>query len=326
MLKPKTWLPRANKFIKDYALMLLLLVGGGYFLLGNSDVVYYAESRLSNLSEVSSFRAESIMSDASVPEPMSMMGRAKSAVSGSLFVPEAQAQGFDPEALNDRKIIKNGSLQLEVENTAESLTLVQAELANQEAYTTHQNSWEVRRGILAYNITIRVPAEKLETLSANLEKLGVKKSENYSTSDITAQYQDTANRIKNLEVRRERLRELMGRETEDVKDILEVDRELTRVQTDIDNYTSTQRQRDTDVTYSTLQLTLNPEPEIGDFSNPDWNLENSWKVAVNDFMHDARGIVDKLIRIGVYTLIWLPILLVLWGLKRWLFGGKKKKK
>lgn len=324
MLNLKSRFRSVNQFLKDYAFVLLLLLGGGLWLSGGTTNVYPEVMRSQSVSSFSGY-SEKAMDMAMSDEAEPMFARSKQMIANSIMPPQAQAQGFDPDGLDDRKIIKNGSLQLEVENTEESLGLVSAELKAQKAYITHQNSWEIRRGTLAYNLTIRVPAGSLETLSKNLEKLGLKKSENYSTSDVTSQYRDTANRIKNLEVRRERLRELMGRETENVSDVLEIDRELSRVQTDIDNYTSTQKRRDTDVTYSSLQLTLNPEPEIGDFSSPDWNLESSWKTAVNDFFFDAREIVNKIIRVVVYTPIWLPILLIFWGLKRWMFGGKKKK-
>ena len=324
----KTGIKSINQFLKDYALVVIVLLGAGlYFTSGNEN---FSSQRLDIVSQSASISGramnESMELDMAYSESPSMASRAKMAMSDAIMPPNADAQGFDPSDLADRKIVKNGTLQLEVENTEESLGIVEAELVTQEAYITHQNSWEVRRGTLAYNVTIRVPAENLEILSENLEKLGLKKSENYSTADITAQYRDTANRVKNLEVRRDRLRALMERETENISDVLEIDRELSRVQDDIDNLSNTQTRRDTDVAYSTLQLTLSPQPEIGDFSSPDWNVQASWKTAVNDFIHDARDVVDKLIRAFVYTPIWLPILLILLGLKRWIFGSKKKKK
>lgn len=324
----KTGLKFINQFLKDYALLLIvLLVAGVYFISGTPSLQPRTLSKLMN--QTASYggmaREEAMEMDMAYSPAPSMVSRAKMAVSDSIQPSTALAQDFDPEGLNDRKIVKNGSLQIEVEDTEESLGLVKAELSTQKAYITHQNSWEVRRGTLAYNVTIRVPADNLETLSANLEKLGIKKSEDYSTSDITAQYRDTDNRIKNLEVRRDRLRALMERETKNISDVLEIDRELSRVQDEIDNLSNTQTRHDTDVAYSILQLTLSPQPEIGDFSSPDWNLDTSWKSAVNDFIHDARNVVDKIIRAFVYTPIWLPLLLILWGLKRLLFGGKKKK-
>lgn len=324
----KTRLRGANQFLKDYALVLLLALGAGYWLLGNlgnGGNHYYRE--VANQSYDSYAQEESLEMMADMAAPTASFSRVQTAAGKIMLPPIGNAQGFDPEAADDeRKIVKNGSLQLEVESPEESLELVEGELATQKAYITHQNSWEVRRGTLAYNLTIRVPADNLETLSANLEKLGLKKGENYSTADITAQYADTANTIKNKEASRERLRELMARETDNIGELLNIERELTRIQTEIDRLNSTQKQRNTDVAYSTLQLTLNPEPEIGDFSSPDWNLQNSWKQAVNDFIHDARSIVESLIFVVVYTPIWLPIILIGWGLKRLIFGKKKNKK
>jgi DNA-binding transcriptional regulator GbsR (MarR family) len=321
----KSGLKSINHFIGQYAFVLLLVGAAVYYFLNQDGNI--VGPRFSNeIAQSLSYGNESMDASLAYDSRSPMASRAKSAVNDMIRPPVVRAQGFDPEALSDRKIIKNGSLQLEVADTEESLAIVEAEILNQDAYVTHQDSWEVRRGTLAYNLTIRVPAENLEILSENLEKIGLKKSENFSTADITAQYRDTANRIQNLESRRDRLRELMERETETITDVLEIDRELANVQDELDQLNTTQKNRDTDVAYSTLQLTLNPQPEIGDFSSPDWNLQASWKTAVNDFIFDARDVVDKLIRAFVYTPIWLPLLLILWGVKRLIFGGPKKEK
>lgn len=246
-------------------------------------------------------------------------------IGGGGIVPQAMADGFDPES-EDKKVVKNGSLNIEVEETEAGRALAEAEVSAVDGAVSHLNSWEVRTGVLAYSMTVRVPADKLEVLVENLAKLGVKKSENYSTSDITAQYNDTENQIKNLESRRDRLRKLMEFETESLSDVLQVDRELNQVQNQLDNYKRTQQRRDTDVAFSTLRLTINPEPTVGDFSNPDWNIERSWKTALNDFIASSQSIVDKAIRLLVYLPIWLPVLLILWWLKRRYIGTKTSKK
>jgi len=326
----KSGLKSINHFLAQYAFVILLVGGAGYYFLAQDKNFpsprFLTESRQST--SFDGYAGNDVMEESMAYDMAAspVASRAKMTVSDMIRPPEVNAQGFDPEGLEDRKIIRNGSLQLEVEDTEESLAIIEAELFSQQAYITHQDSWEVRRGTLAYNLTIRVPAEKLDVLSENLEKIGLKKSESYSTQDSTAQYRDTDNRITNLESRRDRLRELMERETETITDVLEIDRELANVQDELDRLNATQKSRDTDVSYSTLQLSLTPQPEIGDFSSPDWNLESTWKSAVNDFIYDARDVVDKLIRAFVYTPIWLPMLLILWGLKRWLFGSGKPKK
>ena len=304
-----------NRLIKDNLFVLLLLVGFSWWLWPTSNLVTYNESRGHASKEESMAVAYNMSDSISTAAPrMAKMAR-------GMIAPPIAAADFDPEA-TERKIIKNASLQLEVDNTEEGKTLVEAEIEILEGFVTHQNSWEVRPGTLAYNMTIRIPADKLETLIKNLTKLGVKKSENYSTSDITAAYSDTENKIKNLEARRNRLRELMQFKTDSLNDVLQIDRELSNVQNQIENLERTQKRRDTNVDYSTLQLSLNPEPEIGDFSSPNWNLERSWKEAVNDFLNDARQIVNKGLKIIVYTPIWLPLLLILLWVRRRFFRRK----
>ena len=104
--------------------------------------------------------------------------------------------------------IKNGNLSLQVGDTEEAKTLAENEVKNLEGSVTNMNSWQVRPGVLGYNMTIRIPAGNLETLLENLGKIGSRMSEGFNTQDITSQYQDTQARIANLETRRDRLRQL----------------------------------------------------------------------------------------------------------------------
>ncbi len=309
-----------NHFIKNNFFTGLVIIALAWYFWpeGNTPIAYKSFNQVSRSMGI---QEESFTEVASLDmdDGISMRKMASSYIQP----PVANAQ-FEPET-EDRKIVKNASLQLEVGNTEEAKTLSEAEVTALNGYITNQNSWEVRTGTLAYNMTIRIPSENLENLIENLTNLGIKRGENYSIRDITAQYMDTANQIINLETRRERLRKLMEFETESLSDVLQVDRELTNVQNQIDNLKRTQKGRDIDVAYSTLQLSLNPEPEIGDFNSPDWNLDRSWRQSVNDFIHDARSIVDKLIKVIVYTPIWLPAVLIFMGIKKWRAKRKTQK-
>lgn len=240
----------------------------------------------------------------------------------SSFVPEIAVADDGLEVdVSDRKIVKNASLDLEVPDTEEGKSLSEEEVKALGGLVTNQNSWEVRPRVLAYNLTVRVPAENLELLIKNLEKVGVKKSENYSTSDITAQYADMQAEIKILEASRDTLTALMEKKSDQLGDYLKIYQELTRVQTRIDQLTRTQKKRDEQVAYSTLRLTINPEPQIGDISSPEWNTEKSWKLAVNDLLKFAQNTADKLIYVVVFSPIWISILILLW-MVRWIFRKK----
>jgi len=233
--------------------------------------------------------------------------------------------GFSGEIeMSERKQIRNGSLTLEVENTEDARVLVENEVTKLEGLISALNSWNIRGAGLAYNMTIRVPAKSLETLMKNLTQIGLKKAENFSVTDITAPYEDSENKLKNLRARRDRLRKMMEEKTEDLENILQIDRELANVQTQIENLVSVQNRRDTNIAYANLNLTLQPAPKVKEFQSDEWDITRTWKNAINDFIKDARIVVDKLVRLAVYTPIWLPALFIIWSMKILLFGKRKK--
>ncbi len=233
-------------------------------------------------------------------------------------------EGFSGNLNQARKQIKNGSLILEVEMPEEARILVEQEVENLDGFITSLNSWSVRPKVLAYRMQIKVPAESLEVLIKNLTNIGIKKSENFSVSDITAPYEDTENKLSSLRSRRDRLRKMMEEKTEDLSNVLEIDRELARVQTEIEVLSSTQKRRDTNIAYATLGLTLQPAPIVQEFQSSEWDIQKTWKNAINSFIVDARKILDELVKIAVYLPIWLPALLIIWLIKRLLFGKSKK--
>ena len=233
-----------------------------------------------------------------------------------MMMPEpAFAEDFAPEE-TERKIVRNASLQMEVKDTEIAKTEVEKITKNLKGHITNLNSHEVRPHVLAYNFTVRIPSEKLDKSLAQFTALGIKKSESMNEQDITAQYADTANRITNLEARRDRLRELMERDTDNLNDVLSIDRELSSVQQQIENFERTLKQHDTNVSYSSVNLNLQPEPEIGDFSTPEWTPNRSWKQAVNDLIISLQDILDRAIQILVFAPIWFPVLFVIWIIQR----------
>ncbi|MCF7905584.1 DUF4349 domain-containing protein [Candidatus Gracilibacteria bacterium] len=303
--KESLWF-RLNHFVQGHLLLIILLVLAGWWIWEqNPRPVFRGESM--------SYDTDGAMEEMAMA-PKMMYSRATGANYGGSIMPQMD-NNFIPDA-EDRKIIKNGSLDMEVTDTEEARMQAENIIEEEGGAITNLNSWETRPGILAYNFTLRVPSEKLEDIVVRLTELGIKKSESFNISDITAQYQDTENRLENLRARRDRLREMMGRETDKLADILAIDRELANVQNEIENLERSQNRRDTDVAYSTLNLTLRPEPQIGDVQDPHWNAKKSWRMAVNDFLTSSQHITDKLIKAVVYAPIWIPILLILWWVDR----------
>ena len=320
MLKTlKQKLTSGQHWVKDNWLLTFLILGGVWWFWPESEIHFpevVQESYRAN--QVASFDvAESVAAPALLSRSLS-----KSRVP-NISLPVAEAQDFDPN-LDDRKVIKNGNLNIEVPSPEALRETVEAKIKSLEAYISNLNSWEVRPGVLGYNFTVRVPAEKFEQALAELAALGVKKSESFNEQDITSQYQDTEAQIANLKVRRDGLRDLLERRTNKLSDLLSVDRELSQVQQQIERLERTQKTRDNQVSYSVINFSVQPEPQIGDVANPHWSVDRSWRQSVNKLIVALQDIADRGIYLVVFAPIWLPLLVLFYFGRR--FWKKRKGK
>ncbi|HWN66507.1 MAG TPA: DUF4349 domain-containing protein, partial [Haliangium sp.] len=80
---------------------------------------------------------------------------------------------------------------------------------------------------LSASLTLRVPAESLDRVLAELRALGKVEHEGLGTEDVTRQYVDTDARLRNLTQTEARLRTLLETQTGNLSSILEVEREIT---------------------------------------------------------------------------------------------------
>lgn len=101
-------------------------------------------------------------------------------------------------------------------------------------------------------LRMRVAPESLKPLAGDCEKLGKVLRNEISTEDVTARHADAEARLKNHYALRDRLRELL-KSAKEVKDILAVETELNRIQSDIDaleaiRNTLTQQSKDAELT------------------------------------------------------------------------------
>ncbi|NVO01561.1 MAG: DUF4349 domain-containing protein [Bacteroidetes bacterium] len=84
-----------------------------------------------------------------------------------------------------------------------------------------------------YSTTIRVKADKLKMAMADIELLGKVKSRNIYTEDVSIEYKDLAIRLDNAQKARTRYLELLQKSA-NVDEALKVEKELERLNTEID--------------------------------------------------------------------------------------------
>lgn len=128
------------------------------------------------------------------------------------------------EAPQDRKIAYTAALAVNVAS-------VPAKVEQAIRTAVEMGGYMSERG--DRKLTVRVPVDRFEEYLAAIEALGTVINRLVRGKDVTEEYQDLEIRLKNGEKALERLRALLER-AEGVKDVLEIEKEIQRVTTEIE--------------------------------------------------------------------------------------------
>lgn len=172
-------------------------------------------------------------------------------------------------------------------------------------------------------LTIRIPAEKLDSFVSHVAESSNITSNRETTDDVTLKYVATESRITALETEQARLLELLAK-AESMEDLLLIESRLTEVRTELEQVTSQLRLYDNLVDYGTIYLELS---EVVEYTEPE--PESVWARMGTGFMESLEGIGDGFTEIFIFLVARLPYLvliaivvtLILFFIKR-----RKKKK
>ncbi|QXM05731.1 DUF4349 domain-containing protein [Crassaminicella indica] len=164
---------------------------------------------------------------------------------------------------NERKIIKSAYVELDIENYDkkfnEIINMTEAMggyIEDSNTAYSHYVPEKVETSLKKGNITVRVPEDNFISMVEKVKELGTVTNFSINGQDITQMYRDTANEIENLKIQEKRLREIM-KKANNVKDVLEVERELTRVRGELNRLTGNIKRWDNLVSLSSIHISLN---------------------------------------------------------------------
>ena len=113
-------------------------------------------------------------------------------------------------------------------------------------------------------MTLRIPLDKANGFLGDLGKFGTINSRSISGRDVTSEMVDMEIRLENLELMRRRLQALADQGGSKVEQLLEVERELGRVTTEIERYKGQLKLLTNQVDYVTVTLNMNAELPVGE--------------------------------------------------------------
>jgi hypothetical protein len=164
---------------------------------------------------------------------------------------EAQTSSAPAESSSDRLVTKRAQQGVEVKDLAPALDAARAAASDTGGYVESEN----RRSEDEATVVLRVAATALDPTLARMASLGTEKWRSVSTEDVTESHADIETRLRNQEALRDRLRALATRAT-NVADVLSVERELARVQSEIESMQAQLARMNRDVQLSSLSVTF----------------------------------------------------------------------
>jgi len=163
----------------------------------------------------------------------------------------------------------------------------------------------------ALTASLRIPAAQLNSVMAELKALGRVEAESQSGEEVTEQHADLVARLKNSRETELRLQDILRTRTGKVKDVLEVEEEISRVRGEIEQMEAERKTLEHRVDFATLNLTLAEEFKA-QLSSPAPSLGTQWRNSVVTGSRNAFGSLFALIlflsEVAPVLLLWLVLL------------------
>lgn len=171
--------------------------------------------------------------------------------------------------VTDRKLIRRISMDMQTRELETLLASIDAKVAELGGYV---ESRSVQMGSSSYdsryaNLTVRIPADKLDAFTKHVSTVGNVTSTTESAEDVTLSYVATESKKKALEAEETRLLSLIEK-AENLTELLQLEKRLTEVHTDLEKVTSQLKVYDNLVDYGTVQLDISEVKEYTPAEEP----------------------------------------------------------
>lgn len=217
----------------------------------------------------------------------------------------------------DRFLIRNGSLTLETKDPGQVAKDIEALAGRKNGYTGELREVVDSLERKTVTLTLRVPAAEFEGVLAELQQMGKTLEKWVTSEDVTEEYVDAQARARNLRDTESRLLAHLA-DSKKLSDTLEVEREITRIRGELEALEGRLKYLSHRISFSTISLTIQeeagPEPVT---PAQKFSPNKEFTSAVRELVILGQGVLAQVIWLGVFSPVWLPILLLLgWAWRR----------
>jgi len=226
--------------------------------------------------------------------------------------------------ITDRLVIQESSVSLLVENVVDTRNKILEFTNSSGGYMVNVSTSNPQDAPTA-SVVIRIPAGKLQEALDYFHSLSIKVvSENLVGRDVTDQYIDIEKRIETYENTKARFESILDQATE-IDDITRLTREIINMQTQIDSLRGQQESLEQNAALAKLTIYLSTDEIALPYAPSETFRPNViFKLAVRSVVRTLRGIATYAIWVGVYSVIWIPVIGIYLLIKKLLRSRRTK--
>jgi negative regulator of sigma E activity len=175
-------------------------------------------------------------------------------------------------------------------------------------YVGYYQGYDTQVNIRNAYLNLRLPVEKVSEVSKMVEALGEVSSKGENTSDITQYYQDINSELENYKATRVRMLELLAK-VGSLTETLEVEKELSRIQLEINRLESSIKQTNNQVTFTYYSINLIELDETLTGIKP---LDESIFEKISEaFFKNTNKTIDLLVNSLVFVISIIPMAILI---------------
>jgi len=236
----------------------------------------------------------------------------------SVEAPEAeeyrQVYDTDEGTQIERVVIKTAEISISVEKPTETMREINAMANRMGGFVVSSNTWKSTdssrgRSYDRADITIRVPAEKLDSALEEIRGMSATGtegvlSESQTGKDVTSDFVDSESRLRNLQAAEAQLIKLMENTT-DLEHTMDVFRELTNVREQIEVLQGHIKYLKESAAFSSITISLVAEASLQPIEIGGWKPQGVVRESLEKLVRIFQDLVDFLIRFGITCLPFL---------------------
>lgn len=246
-----------------------------------------------------------------VPEMLEMEAAVEESAAGIAFRSD---ESFNKAALTaedagqERLIIRTADMGIIVVDTEAAMSTIAQMVDENGGWVVSSNVFQYSDDAKTGNMSVRIPSDGFDSFLEAVGRLSVEVTRiSTSGQDVTEEYVDLSARLENLEATADRVRNFLD-EAKTVEEALEVNRELSRLEGEIEALKGRLQYLDQSAAFSVVSIDLTPDVLSQPLEVGGWQPQGVARSALETLVATLQTLADVAIWLIIYV---LPLVLII---------------